>query len=334
MLAAGRTAAVAKVQMGAASEVGKKVISRGFAVNPQEIMKRIVSTGNIKKITSSMKMVSAAKLKGDQRRMENGLVFATGFDGIFEAEDDPENPPAKMTYEFEFAESEWTLRDAEKPTTVVFSSDRGLCGGVNSAVAKACRIKIDQEVAAGKEADIVIVGDKGRAQIARTHSAYVNTSIDEAWKDPMNFDKACAIAQRVVAASADSDRIDFIFNQFVSVIKYDTVLQGANDFSSAIDSVVEGAELPKPICDYELEPEVLDEVLVNMFEYGVALKCYGSAIQNATSEQSSRMQAMENASKNAGEMMDKLTIQYNRARQARITTELIEIISGAESLKG
>ena len=142
------------------------------------------------------------------------------------------------------------------------------------------------------------------------------------------------IAQRVLAATDGTDRVDFIFNRFVSAIKYDTVLQGATNFANSIDAVTEGAELPKPICDYELEPEVLDESLVNMYEYGVALKVYASALQNATSEQSSRMQAMDNASKNAGEMIDKLTIQFNRARQARITTELIEIISGAESLKG
>ena len=157
--------------------------------------------------------------------MENGLAFGEGSDGLFDPAEDPENPIPKTTYEFEFAEASYDLPTADSPLTVVFSSDRGLCGGVNSAVAKATRIKVDQEVAEGKDPQIVIVGDKGRAQIARTHAAYVNTTIDECWKDPMNFDKASAIAQRVLAATDGTDRVDFIFNRFVSAIKYDTVLQ-------------------------------------------------------------------------------------------------------------
>lgn len=268
-----------------------------------------------------MKMVSAAKLRGDQDRLANSKVFAAGFDAIFNpVVPEGEDAPAP--------------RETSSHLTIPITSDKGLCGGVNSAVAKLVKLKVDAEQEAGKDSKIMIIGDKGRSQISRSHSQFIDTTIDETTKDPFNFAKACAIAERALAISDGVDSIDIVFNSFVSAIKYDTMSRSAANFTSAVADVAEGAELPAPLNQYELEPELLEEALQNMFEYGLALEIYCSFVDAATAEQSSRMQAMDNASKNSEEMVEKLTIIYNRARQARITTELIEIISGAESLKG
>ena len=149
----------------------------------------------------------------------------------------------------------------------------------------------------------------------------------------MNFNKALSIAERITAIE-DVDYVRIAYNRFVNSITYETEFKDVVNFTS-FDSIDEdNADLPTPLNRYELEYESNQEALANIYEYGLAVELYGCLLESATSEQSSRMSAMDNASKNAGEMVEKLTVQFNRARQAKITTELIEIISGAESLKG
>lgn len=149
----------------------------------------------------------------------------------------------------------------------------------------------------------------------------------------MNFNKALSIAERITAIE-DVDCVRIGYNRFVNSITYETEFKDVVNFTK-FDVVDEDhADLPTPLNRYEIEYESNQEALANIFEYGLAVELYGCLLESATSEQSSRMSAMDNASKNAGEMVDKLTVQFNRARQAKITTELIEIISGAESLKG
>lgn len=148
----------------------------------------------------------------------------------------------------------------------------------------------------------------------------------------MNFNKALSIAERIVCVN-DIDCVRIAYNRFVNSITYNTEFKDVVNFAS-FEPNEENPELPTPLNRYEIEYESAQETLANVFEYGLAVELYGCFLENATSEQSSRMTAMDNASKNASEMVDKLTVQFNRARQAKITTELIEIISGAESLKG
>lgn len=297
------------------------VQSRNFAENLKDIQMRITSTQNIQKITKSMKMVSAAKLRGDTDRLMSGRPFGRAMKKLFNATPGDEDTP---------------LEESKNPMYVVISSDRGLCGGVNSFVCKATRLAVDQDVAAGKNPKIFVIGDKGHGPLVRGHGQYLVGQLNEIWKTPGNFAKAQLAADRIIqAAGPDTDEIKIVYNRFVSTIVYETEMKSCANFPQLNAGEEESTSvLPFPLYKYEGELESQEEGLLNLFEYGLAVQLYGCMIESANSEQSARMTAMDGASKNAGEMVESLTIRYNRARQAKITTELIEIISGAESLKG
>lgn len=297
-----------------------RVQQRGFAENLKAIQMRITSTGNIQKITKSMKMVSAAKLRGDQTRLELGKAFGASFQPILNATPGDEDV---------------ALPEAKNPMYVVLSSDRGLCGGVNSFVAKETTRNVQADIDAGKDPKIIVLGDKANAPLVRNFPDRVVGQVHERSKSPANMTKALVMADRVIGAAPDADVYRVVYNRFVSAIKYDTLVQDVPNYAAlAAVEDVDNNDLPFPLNSYEGEMESTEEGLTNMVEFGLATQLYGCIIDSATSEQSARMQAMDNASKNAQEMVEKLTIRYNRARQAKITTELIEIISGAESLKG
>lgn len=175
---------------------------------------------------------------------------------------------------------------------------------------------------AKKDYEIFVLGDKGRAQLRRLYGEKFIGSATER-EIPYTFDLACALTQETL--NGEYDAVHLIYNEFVSAIAY----------TPSIKTIKPLLDTTSPfLYPFDVEPENDPETLQNFHEYTLATQLYHSLLENATSEQSSRMNAMENASKNAGEMIDKLTLQYNRARQARITTELIEIISGASALKG
>jgi F-type H+-transporting ATPase subunit gamma len=173
----------------------------------------------------------------------------------------------------------------------------------------------------GKAYQIIILGDKGKSQLRRAYSDKIIGSFTER-SLPYNFDLASAITQEII--SSEFDAVHLLYNEFKSAIAY----------IPSIKTIHPKQDPTLPFFHpYEVEPDNDTDTLDNFFEYTMATQVYHSLLENATSEQSSRMNAMENASKNASEMIGKLTLQYNRARQARITTELIEIISGASALK-
>mmetsp|Transcript_97 Transcript_97/g.169 ORF Transcript_97/g.169 Transcript_97/m.169 type:complete len:229 (-) Transcript_97:278-964(-) len=210
----------------------------------------------------------------------------------------------------------------KKNVVVALTSDKGLCGGVNSAIARGVRGLCGQN----QEADIslVVVGEKGRSQLRRM----VGDKLDFAYTEvaaPLNFSFASSVAQNLLESYPDNSIYHIAYNKFISAIAYIPTLATIMPF--AFDGEKE------TLASYEFEPEAKQEVLFNLSEYYLATELFYGMMEAATSEQSSRMQAMENASKNAGELIDKLTLLYNRARQARITTELIEIISGASALE-
>jgi F-type H+-transporting ATPase subunit gamma len=312
--------------LGSRLMVQRQQQTRNFGINPNDILKRITSTKSIEKITKSMKMVSASKLRGDQNRLVEGRLFGAMIQRMC---------PPVVSEEGELAAQEHA--DAGTPFHVLVSSDRGLCGGVNSFAAKRTKRELnymrDEQNTVGK---IFIIGEKGSSQILRSHGSSVVGSVDETWKNPTNFAKVCNVAQRVLPAAEDSAVTRFVFNKFVTAVSYTTSVAAVPNFPK----LAEGAdgkgedELPAPFNLYEIEPDVPNDFLKNMFEYATAVQLYSCCLENATSEQSARMSAMDNATKNANEMIDSLTVLYNRARQAKITTELNEIISGAESLKG
>jgi len=279
---------------------------RGMATEKQ-LKLRIVGTKNIAKITKSMKMVSAAKLRGDQQRLAAAQPFAAWAKTVTGVPNDLENlTPAAFP---------------EKNLIVTFTTDKGLCGGVNSILGRMTRQLLAKIEADGKSYQIFVLGDKGKA-IRRTVGEKMIGSATER-SLPYNFEIASALTEEFI--EGEYGAIHLVYNSFKSAIAYTPSVK------TIVPLVDPNSSFLHP---FEVEPENDPETLKNFYEYTLATQVFHSLLENATSEQSSRMNAMENASKNAGEMIDKLTLQYNRARQARITTELIEIISGASALKG
>lgn len=316
------------VSSSSASPVSLLIQPRGFqvrnmGVNPNDVKKRIKSTQSIAKITKSMKMVSASKFRGDQTRLEKGKTFGRGMLSLYPEKaysaEDPVQPEPK----------------AKKSLVVVISSDKGLCGGINSFATKMAKSVMDVNTKKGIASNVVVVGGKSEGQLRRTHGSMILCSIDECWKQPMNFAVASGMASEIISAAkaANADEVSIVYNSFKSMIKYLTTVQRVPNWEAQMASA-EGGEAPEPLNRFELEPDSTEECVQNLYEFSMATTLYGICLDNACSEQSSRMQAMENATKNANEMISKLLLVYNRARQSKITTELIEIISGAESLKG
>jgi F-type H+-transporting ATPase subunit gamma len=205
---------------------------------------------------------------------------------------------------------------------VVLTTDKGLCGGVNSILTRMTRQLAARLTAANKQFEVIAVGEKGRTQLRRVFRENLKLSLTDR-VSPYTFDLACAIAREAMVYEYES--IHICYNKFKSAIVYIPSIKSIKPLLNHNDPF---------LYKYEVEPELDGETLQNFYEYTLATQIFHSLMDNATSEQSSRMNAMENASQNASDMINKLTLQYNRARQARITTELIEIISGAAALKG
>ncbi|CAK4501705.1 unnamed protein product [Aphanomyces euteiches] len=278
--------------------------TRGMATEKQILM-RINATSNIAKITKSMKMVSAAKMRGAEKRLSDGRPFATFLDNIESTirvyEKDGVIPKEELT---------------GSNTFVPITSDRGLCGGCNSFVAKAVRNQVKDNLDNSK---LFVIGDKGRAQLRRTHGSIVSGNATETWITPPNFAKASALAEAILAGVKDDEKVHVVFNKFVSAIAY--------------QQSVRTVDVTKDVFEkYELEPDNKEEVLADLREFQLVSSIFHGMLESNTSEESSRMTAMENASGNASDLINSLRLVYNKARQSRITTELIEIISGAASL--
>ena len=202
---------------------------------------------------------------------------------------------------------------------VVLSTDKGLCGGVNSILARQTRQMLNK---VNKPYKLFIQGEKGRSLFKRSHGDLVVSNFTER-QAPYTWSLASAVAQEIVAGEYTG--VHIVYNRFKSAISY---IPSIKSITPLVDANVEFFQ-----SKYDMEPDSEPETLTNFYEYTLATQIYHSLMENATAEQSSRMSAMENASKNASEMINKLRLQYNRARQTRITTELIEIISGAAALE-
>lgn len=258
-----------------------------------------------------MKMVSAAKLKGDEGRRMTAISFNNWAEAL--------NGPPKLVEDSTFEEL------PQRSLIVTLQSDKGLCGGINSFITKSVKTCVAALKEQGKEADIAVIGDKGRGQLRRVYPELIQVSMTEVLS-PGNFTLASALASELIAAGAgDYDAVVLMYNSFKNAATYTQAYKVIKPFSG------EGED--EPLLAYEFEPDTKQEVLTDLQEYLLTSQIYHSWMDGAAAEQGSRMTAMENASKNAGELIGSLTLQYNRARQARITTELIEIISGASALE-
>ena len=286
-----------------------------------DLKKRIASVKSTQKITKAMKMVAAAKLKRAQDSAEKGRPYSEKMNNIIlnlsEGISDKENAPKLLS---------GTGKD-QTHLCVVMTSDRGLCGGFNSNIIKKAKSYFSKLSSEGKELKIITVGSKGNDQLKRVFGNKIIENISFKNSKNANFFDAEKVSKIIIEKfqKEEFDICTIFFNQFKNVI---TQIPQAQQI---IPLKTETDDKEKSEDNYEFEPDE-DEILTNLLPKNISTQIFKAMLENSASEQGARMSAMDNATRNAGEMVDKLTIEYNRSRQAAITKELIEIISGAESL--
>ena len=287
--------------------------------NLSDLKNRIASVKSTRKITKAMQMVASAKLRRAQDAAQAGRPYAERFNavmaGLAASVGASEGGPKLLT---------GTGSD-QTQLLVVMSAERGLCGGFNSNIVKLARIAAKQLLAEGKTVKILTVGKKGRESLKREFGALLVDHVDLSDVKRVGYENASAIAQNVLHRfdAGEFDVAKIFYSEFGSVVnQIPTELQ-------VIPAKFEAVTDEGTVYDYEPSEE---GILADLLPRSVATQIFTALLENAASEQGARMSAMDNATRNAGEMIDKLTIQYNRSRQAKITNELIEIISGAEAL--
>ena len=286
-----------------------------------DLKKRIASVKSTQKITKAMKMVAAAKLKRAQDSAEKGRPYSEKMNNIIlnlsEGISDKENAPKLLS---------GTGKD-QIHLCVVMTSDRGLCGGFNSNIIKKAKSYFSRLSDEGKELKIITVGSKGNDQLKRVFGDKIIENISFKNSKNANFFDAEKVSKIIIEKfqKEEFDICTIFFNQFKNVITQIPQAQQIIPLKTDINDNEKSED------NYEFEPDE-DEILTNLLPKNISTQILKAMLENSVSEQGARMSAMDNATRNAGEMVDKLTIEYNRSRQAAITKELIEIISGAESL--
>lgn len=262
----------------------------------REIEDRLKSIRNIEKITKTMKIVASTKLTRATRAMNNSRSYGETSNKVYES-------------------AETKAVESEQPKTlyIVCSSDKGLCGGIHSGLSRRIRAMALTEPAF----DLVLIGEKAKAQLSRTNPKGIQLSFAGIGKDVPTFADAQAIADQIIQLPTEYTDIKILYNSFVNAQTYEPAI---------IEAFSEEAILQSPnFSAFEVD----DEVLANMREYGLANSLYWALAEGHACEQSARRNAMDNASKNAGDMISRYQILFNRTRQAVITGELVEIITGA-----
>jgi len=286
----------------------------------KDLKTRIESVKNTRKITKAMQMVAAAKLRRAQDSAEAARPYAERFNavmsGLAASVGGSDSAPKLLG---------GTGSD-QTQLLVVMTAERGLCGGFNSNIAKLARQRAQELVAAGKTVKILTVGKKGRDALRRDLGEYFVAHIDMSEVKNVAYGDAQGIAKDILGRfdAGEFDVATIFFSRFENVITQIPTAQQIIPASFEADEAEGGA-----LYDYEPSEEA---ILADLLPRGVATQVFTALLENGASEQGARMSAMDNATRNAGEMIDKLTIEYNRSRQAVITNELIEIISGAEAL--
>lgn len=287
---------VSRIARPVAAPVSQFVQARNMATL-KEVQQRLKSVQNIEKITKSMKMIASTKVNKAQRGMEAARAFGSASNSIYTS--------AETT---SAAEGDLLL--------IATSSDRGLCGGIHSSVSKATR----RVVAQHPEAKVAVLGDKPKAQLSRAVRGNIAISFNQIGKDLPTFEEAASIVDVLKAQNVEFGDARIIYNKFVSVVSYE---------ADVIPVFSEASFKASPnFAVYEIE----DDVLSNLQDFNLANGIYWGLVEGHAAEMCAKRSAMENATKNAGEMIGKLTMTYNRGRQAVITNELIDIITGASAL--
>ena len=289
--------------------------------NLKDLKNRISSVKSTRKITSAMKMVAAAKLRRAQEAAEAARPYAERMDAVLAnlARAARGSQTAPMLLRGTGSEQTHLL--------VVATAERGLCGGFNSSIVRMAKKAADRLIGDGKTVKILTVGKKGREQMRRDYSKYYIGHVDLSGIRRIGYANANEVAEDILARfeAGEFDVATLFYNEFQSVMSQIPTEQ------RLIPAAVGDDEDGGAVINYEYEPDE-DEILADLLPQNLAVQIFRGLLENGASEQGARMSAMDSATRNAGDMIDRLTIQYNRSRQAAITNELIEIISGAEAL--
>jgi F-type H+-transporting ATPase subunit gamma len=287
---------------------------------------RIVSVKQTRKITSAMKMVAAAKLRRAQDTAEAARPYAERMEQVLSAlAQSMRGRPAAP------AMLVGTGRD-DVHLVVVMTADRGLCGSFNSSIVRAARRLIRSLLEERKSVKILCIGRKGRDQLRRDYATYIIDTIQDVGRPRLGFATAERIGRRITEmfGAGEFDACTIVYNKFKSAIQQIVTRQRIIPFAAPAAERA-GEEPPAGnAAVYEYEPDE-EEILADLLPRNLAVQLFRALLENNASEQGARMSAMDSATRNAGDMINKLTLNYNRTRQAAITKELIEIISGAEA---
>ncbi len=296
----------------------------------KDLRVRIDSVKATRKITSAMKMVAAAKLRRAQEQAEAARPYAENMESILR------RLAASVAGQPGMPKLLSGTGQSQVHLLVVATSDRGLCGGFNSSIVREARRTIHRLQGEGKEVKILCVGRKGRDQLRRDFRSLIIDTVEDVNRPRPSFDKAAAIAERVTQMfeAGEFDVCTLIYARFKSAISQLVTLQqlvpfhvdeAEGDEAEATTSETKGA-----VYDYEPDEEA---ILAELLPRNLSVQLYKAILENNASEQGARMTAMDNATRNAGDMIDRLTLTYNRTRQAIITKELIEIVSAKEAMQ-
>ena len=291
----------------------------------KDLKNRISSVRSTQKITKAMQMVAASKLRRAQEQAEAARPYSERMErmmgsltaNLMSADDAPKLMAG-------------TGKD-DVHLLIVATSERGLCGGFNSSIVRAARAKIQVLLGEGKTVKIMCVGKKGTDALKRSYSQYFVDSVDMSGIKKLSFADAHPVSESIntMFDAGDFDVCTIFYNKFVTVMEQ--VVTEQQLVPLPIEKPEDTTSEEASDLAYEFEPEE-DEILAELLPRNMAVQIYRALLENAASEQGARMSAMDNATRNAGDMIDKLNIVYNRTRQAKITSELIEIISGAEAV--
>ena len=302
--------------------------------NLKDLKVRINSVKSTQKITSAMKMVAAAKLRRAQEGAEAARPFASRMERMVAAVGDSiagiDGAPKMLA----------GTGEQDTHLIVACTADRGLCGGFNSSIAREVRKMVINLKAEGKTVKILCIGRKGRDNLKRDYESNIIDTIEGIGKSSVEYTEATEVADRITALfdEDDFDICTIVFNCFQSAMTQIPTAQQLIPFAAPEAEEEENGETaPKatdegPFPIFIFEPEEQD-ILSELLPRNIGVQIFQALLESAASEHGARMTSMDNATRNAGEMIDKLSIIYNRTRQAAITTELVEIVSGAEALK-
>ena len=289
--------------------------------NLKDLKNRIESVKNTRKITKAMQMVAAAKLRRAQDAAEASRPYSERFNAVLASlaasVGNSENAPVLLR----------GTGKHEVHLLIVMTAERGLCGGFNSNIAKLARSHAAKLKEDGKQVKIITVGKKGRDALKRDLGDYFVEHVDLSEFKSIKYLNAQAIAKALLARfdNNEYDVATIFYSKFVNVVSQIPTAQ------QIIPAIFEEQSMAPDTAVYDYEPDE-ETILADLLPRGVATQIFAALLENGASEQGARMSAMDNATRNAGDMIDKLTIEFNRSRQAVITNELIEIISGAEAL--